>query len=203
MAVYNDASAAFGIQEVADEIRDLLLKRVAVRVDSPDADMVGAGILDSLALVRLMSALEERFGIDSASILLDIDSYRSINAIAAAIVERRAYAREIPARFAGDGAAPAGEAAAPKSRPYAAEIQTLLLDRLSIQVDSATADLFRTGALDSMSLVRFIMALEDHFGIQLPIDDLDVTAFRSIENVAELVARYTPARGGLALGQAE
>ena len=31
----------------------------------------------------------KRFGIDSASILLDIDSYRSINAIAAAIVDRR------------------------------------------------------------------------------------------------------------------
>ncbi len=198
MAVYNDASAAFGIQEVADQIQELLLKKLAVRVDSPDADIVGTGVLDSLALVRLMSALEEHFGIDSASILLDIDSYRSINAIAAAIVERR-----VDGRGAGGQSAPDGHPAPVEPRSYIDEVQTLLLDRLSIQAESATADLFRTGALDSMSLVRFIMALEDHFGIQLPIDDLDVSAFRTIENVAALVARYTAGGGGLALGQAE
>ena len=201
MAVYNEASTTPGIQEVAEQIKELLLKRVAVRVDSLDADIVGAGILDSLALVRLMSALEERFGIDSASILLDIDSYRSINAIAAAIMDRRMDPQETPPGLLSGEGAPAESGV--QRRSYIDEIQSLLLDRLSVQVDSPAADLFRTGALDSMSLVRFIMALEDHFGIQIPIDDLDVTAFRSIENVAELVMRYTAGRGGLAFGCAE
>lgn len=197
MAVYNDASTTPGIQEVADQIRELLLKRVAVRVDSPDADMVNAGILDSLALVRLMSAIEERFGIDSASILLDIDSYRSINAIAAAIVERRMDARETPGADPGEGAPEV------QRRSYIDEIRALLLDRLSVQVDSPAADLFRSGVLDSMSLVRFILALEDHFGIQIPIDDVDVTAFRSIEAVAELVVRCTAGSARLAFGSGE
>lgn len=212
MTVYNDASTISAIQEVADQIKELLVRRVAVRVDSPDADIVNAGILDSLSLVRLMSALEERFGIDSASILLNIDSYRSINAIAAAIVERRMDQRETPPGAdpgervppeSGDKTPPDGRVPGMRRRSYTDEIQALLLDRLSIQVDSPAADLFRTGALDSMSLVRFIMALEDHFGIQLPIDDLDVTAFRSIKNVSELVMRYTPGRGELAFGQGE
>ena len=212
MAVYNDASTTPGLREVAGQIHELLLKRVAVRVDSPDTDIIGAGILDSLALVRLMSALEERFGIDSAGILLDIDSYRSINAIAAAVIDLRMDSPETPPGPDPRGGVPA-EAdgkAAPSSgvrnvqrRPYIDEIQSLLLDRLSIQVDSTTADLFRTGALDSMSLVRFILALEDQFGIQIPIDDLDITTFRSIEDVAELVARYTDERGGLVLASGE
>jgi acyl carrier protein len=205
MAVYNETSTTPGIQEVAEQIKELLLKKVAVRVESADADIVGGGVLDSLALVRLVSALEERFGIDSASILLDIDSYRSINAIAAAIVERSMDGRGTPPEpDAGEERrATAGGTNGGERRSYVDEITALLLDRLSVHVESPSADLFRTGALDSMSLVRFILALEDHFGVQIPIDDLDVAAFRSIEDVAGTVMRYTGGRGVRAFGDGE
>ena len=73
----------------------------------------------------------------------------------------------------------------------AGEIQSLLLTEFSVRVDSPDEDLFRGGALDSMTLVQFILALENHFGIQIPLDDLDLEAVTSVSRAADLVASRT------------
>lgn len=68
------------------------------------------------------------------------------------------------------------------------EIQKLFLEKLAIRVESAEADLFQTGILDSMALVQFIMHLEKHFGLQVAMGGLKVDSFLSVVKIAELVA---------------
>jgi acyl carrier protein len=69
------------------------------------------------------------------------------------------------------------------------EIQGLFSSVLHISVDSATADLFQAGALDSMGLVELIFHLEQRFGLHLPAETLDLESFRSVSKIAELVTK--------------
>jgi acyl carrier protein len=70
------------------------------------------------------------------------------------------------------------------------EIQGLILEKLSVRVESPKSDLFQTGVFDSLTLVQFIVHLEEHFGLHLPMGDLDFDSFVSIERMAELVANH-------------
>jgi acyl carrier protein len=38
-----------------------------------------------------------------------------------------------------------------------------------------------------MSLVQLILGLEERFGLQFPIEELELDSFRSLSNIAELV----------------
>lgn len=64
------------------EVRELLRARLLVRVDSPDRDLLESGALDSMALVELLVALEERFGLTLDPAQLEVDSFRSVRSIA-------------------------------------------------------------------------------------------------------------------------
>jgi acyl carrier protein len=79
-------------------------------------------------------------------------------------------------------------------------IRSVLLDSLSVRVDSPGDDLFGAGVLDSMALVRFIMALEDRFGVEIPLDEVDVESFRSMAEVAAMLAGYMNRNGSTATG---
>ena len=70
------------------------------------------------------------------------------------------------------------------------EIKALFEDTLSVQVEAET-NLFETGLLDSMTLVQFILNLEEKFAFHLPMEDIDVESFRSASKIAELVAGRT------------
>jgi acyl carrier protein len=59
----------------------------------PEADLIESGLIDSLALVELLFAIEQRFGVDLAAEELDIESFRTIDSLAAAIVEAAPSAR--------------------------------------------------------------------------------------------------------------
>ena len=66
-------------------------------------------------------------------------------------------------------------------------IQNIFSQVLYREVPSPQADLFETGALDSMGLVELLFTLEQQFGFQPDIGDLDLDQFRSIERIAGLV----------------
>lgn len=63
-------------------IRETLLIRV-----SPDADLLEAGMLDSLGLVDLLAQLEQRFGVQVDYESLEYEDLRSVASVAA-LVER-------------------------------------------------------------------------------------------------------------------
>jgi acyl carrier protein len=69
------------------------------------------------------------------------------------------------------------------------EIRALFLDRLDIRIESPDADLFQTGVFDSMTLVEFILALEEHFGLRFPMEELELDSVLSVVRIAQLVAR--------------
>lgn len=73
-------------------------------------------------------------------------------------------------------------------KSLASEIQQLFVEKLFIQVESVDMDLFQTGIFDSMTLVHFIPLLEEHFGLQFPMETLDIDSFRSVVQIAQFVA---------------
>jgi acyl carrier protein len=54
-----------------------------VEVPTIDTDVIETGLLDSLALVELLAAIEEEFQIELPLDGLDVESFRSIETIAA------------------------------------------------------------------------------------------------------------------------
>jgi acyl carrier protein len=69
--------------EIIAIFRDVL----AIEVPSPDADVIEAGLLDSLALVTLIFELEQRTGVDMPLESLDLDDLRTVHRMAG-VLER-------------------------------------------------------------------------------------------------------------------
>jgi D-alanine--poly(phosphoribitol) ligase subunit 2 len=68
-------------------------------------------------------------------------------------------------------------------------IRELFEDSLNIEVHSVEADLIQEGVLDSLLLVELLVELEDTFGINVDIVDLDIEDFRTVCRIGRLVAR--------------
>jgi acyl carrier protein len=69
-------------EAVTDRVQRLFVETLNVEVPSPDTDLIEGGLLDSLALVELLFALEREFAVTIALENLDIDTFRSIRTIA-------------------------------------------------------------------------------------------------------------------------
>jgi D-alanine--poly(phosphoribitol) ligase subunit 2 len=174
----NDTS---GQQELISQIRALLLEKLSIRVQSPDVDLFETGALDSVAMVRLLFQLEEQFGLYLPMEDLGVDSFRTLSRIAETVDSRKGmngHARS-------DIADPTG---IPKPPDLAAEIQSLFLDKMSIRVESPDEDLFQSGIFDSMTLVEFILHLEERFSLHFPMEELELDSILSVNKIAEMVA---------------
>jgi acyl carrier protein len=69
-------------EAVTDRVQRLFVETLKLQVPSPETDLIEGGLLDSLALVELLFALEREFGVTIALEELDIDSFRSVSRIA-------------------------------------------------------------------------------------------------------------------------
>ncbi len=72
-------------QFIVDEI---LLGNRSVLAD-PDQDLVSAGILDSLALLRLVVFIEEKLGLSVADGDIVVDNFKTVNRINSFIENKR------------------------------------------------------------------------------------------------------------------
>jgi acyl carrier protein len=79
-------------EAVTDRVQRLFVETLNLQAPSPETDLIEGGLLDSLALVELLFALEREFGVSIALDQLDIGTFRSVRTIAEFI----------------DGAGPAG-----------------------------------------------------------------------------------------------
>jgi D-alanine--poly(phosphoribitol) ligase subunit 2 len=68
-------------------------------------------------------------------------------------------------------------------------IRQLFLEALDIRIDSAETDLIETGLLDSLVLVELLLQLEQHFGIDVVMADLEIDDFRTVNSIAAFVTR--------------
>ena len=64
----------------------------------------------------------------------------------------------------------------------------LFTDRFHIEVPSADTDLLETGILDSFQFVELLFQLEQHFGLRVSIDDIDLEDLRTLARIAQLIA---------------
>ncbi len=71
----------------------------------------------------------------------------------------------------------------------------LFVESLHIEAPSADTDLFETGILDSLQLVELLLQLEQRFGFQIKIDDIDLDDLRTLARIARLVAARTAGAG--------
>lgn len=69
------------------------------------------------------------------------------------------------------------------------EIAALFAEQLNVDVPSAQTDLIVTGVLDSLKFVDLLLRMEQKFGTRVDMNDLDLDNFRSIEKIAQFVAK--------------
>jgi acyl carrier protein len=73
---------------VHQKLTELFAKKLSLDVPSVDTDLVGTGLLDSLALVELLAQLEETFGVSISIDDLELENFRSIANIAGFLAQR-------------------------------------------------------------------------------------------------------------------
>ena len=67
-------------------------------------------------------------------------------------------------------------------------ISELFVSDLNLDVASPDTDLLEAGLMDSALAVEVLLVLEEHFGLDIPIEELNVEDLRSIRSIANLVA---------------
>ena len=67
-------------------------------------------------------------------------------------------------------------------------VRLLIEDVLSIEVPDDDNDMIDSGLLDSLALVSLIAGIEQEFQLELPLEDLDVDQFRSVEHIVQMLA---------------
>jgi acyl carrier protein len=71
------------VAQLDELFRDVL----NVAVPSPEADLIDGGLIDSLALVELLFAIEQRFAVDLALDELDVENFRTLHRLASVIAQ--------------------------------------------------------------------------------------------------------------------
>jgi D-alanine--poly(phosphoribitol) ligase subunit 2 len=79
-------------------------------------------------------------------------------------------------------------------------VRLVFVEALTIQVPSVDTDLVETGLLDSLALVELLFAIEQRFGVDLALGELDIENFRSVERIAAFLATQLPADDAAASG---
>lgn len=74
------------------------------------------------------------------------------------------------------------------------QVVELIRDVLQVEVPAPDSDLVAEGLIDSLALVSLIIEVELEFGVRLPIDEFDLSRFRSPEQIATVVAELAPDR---------
>jgi len=151
-----------------------LLRKLTFQEPGPDTDLLATGMLDSMTLVQLVAALEHEFDVQIPMDELGAESFRSAAGIASLVANAKSVEPAVPARTG--------------PRPgLILEIQSLIEETFSVRIESADQDLFASGALDSLILVQLILRLEERFGLDLVMEDLDLDAFATVSTIATFI----------------
>jgi acyl carrier protein len=77
---------------IVDRLRALFPTVLYIEAPAPDADLIDGGVLDSLALVELLAAVETEFAIEVPLDEFDLERIRTVTALADLVSERLARA---------------------------------------------------------------------------------------------------------------
>jgi D-alanine--poly(phosphoribitol) ligase subunit 2 len=73
-------------------------------------------------------------------------------------------------------------------------VRRIFVDALKIEVPSEDTDLIEAGYIDSLALVELLFALEREFSVSVPLDELDIDNFRTVNRIGELVVTVNGSR---------
>jgi acyl carrier protein len=73
-----------------------------------------------------------------------------------------------------------------------ARLRAFFSEKLSVEVTSIDANLAQTGILDSLALVELLSYIEEEFGAEISLDDVEIEDFHSIARIAEYVDAHSP-----------
>ena len=62
-------------------------------------------------------------------------------------------------------------------------------EKLNLIVPSPADDLFASGSLDSLLFAELLFQLEVEYGIRIPLEELELENFQSVERIAAFVAQ--------------
>jgi methoxymalonate biosynthesis acyl carrier protein len=80
--------------EALRDLTLLFLEELNMSMPAADVDLMGTGLIDSLAFVTLLLGLERRFGISIDVNELDLDDFRTTTSIVAYVTRNRAHLTE-------------------------------------------------------------------------------------------------------------
>jgi methoxymalonate biosynthesis acyl carrier protein len=75
-------------------------------------------------------------------------------------------------------------------------IEGIFSDTLSIAPPAPDVDIIEAALLDSLGLVTLLFEVEQELGVQMPLESLEVDDFRSVQRIAQLVARMQGSEQG-------
>lgn len=152
-----------------------LLRKITFQDPEPDVDLLATGLLDSVTLVQLVAALEREFDMEIPMGEVGVEPFRSVSSIALLVAN---------AKLANDRP---GSPSHGRRPDLVLEIQSLIEDTFAVRVESADQDLFDSGVVDSMILVQLILRIEERFGLDLVMQDLDLNSFATVTTIAEFL----------------
>ncbi len=80
------------MSEGVERVRQLVAETLNLAPPDPGTDLIESGLLDSLALVELLHALETELGVEVPLDSLEIESFRSVETIAELVAGLRSAA---------------------------------------------------------------------------------------------------------------
>ena len=78
------------------------------------------------------------------------------------------------------------------------QISRLMAEKLLVETSSPEEDLLSSGVIDSFSLIQLLVNLEEQFGVQISLEELEIDDFRSIQSIARLIENYQHVSNGTA-----
>jgi acyl carrier protein len=72
-------------------------------------------------------------------------------------------------------------------REIVARIGRIFEDTLSMSAPAPDLDIIDAALLDSLTLVSLLFAIEQEFGIEIPLDTLEIDDFRTVSSMAKLI----------------
>ena len=70
------------------------------------------------------------------------------------------------------------------------EIRRFFEEDLFMDAPGDDADLIESGLLDSLALVDILLRIEQAFGFQVVMDELNIEDFRTLRNISAYIARF-------------
>ena len=78
--------------DLVELVITIFREELKIEVPAPDVDVIETGLLDSLGLVTLVVALEQRCNVQIPFETLEVDDFRTVGSIASLVEDRRGTA---------------------------------------------------------------------------------------------------------------